>query len=59
MVVMFLLFLLQVFQRLSKHECDDADAGYRKQKVRLSPPFGLIPSWNGVKPAPCLSVKPT
>ena len=34
MSVMFLLFLLQVFQRLTKHECDDADAGYRKQKVR-------------------------
>ena len=34
MAVMFLLFLLQVFQRLTKHECDDADAGYRKQKVR-------------------------
>ena len=25
MSVMFLLFLLQVFQRLTKHECDDAD----------------------------------
>lgn len=61
MAVMFLLFLLQVFQRFTKHECDDADAGYRKQKVRhgFHPPFGLIPSWNGVKPAPCLSVKPT
>ena len=23
----------------------------------LSPPFGLIPSWNGVKPTPCLPVK--
>ena len=34
MAVMFLFFLLQVFQRLTKHECDDADAGYRKQKVR-------------------------
>ena len=34
MSVMFLLFLLQVFQRLTKHECDDADAGYRKKKVR-------------------------
>ena len=34
MVVMFLLFLLQVFQRLTKHECDDTCAGYHKQKVR-------------------------
>ena len=34
MSVMFLLFLLQVFQRFTKHEYDDADAGYHKQKVR-------------------------
>ena len=34
MVVMFLLFILQVFQRLTKHECDDAGAGYHEQKVR-------------------------
>ena len=25
----------------------------------LSPPFGQIPRWNGVKPAPCLPAKPT
>ena len=34
MVVMFLLFLLQVFQRLTKYERNDTCAGYHKQKVR-------------------------
>ena len=34
MPVMVVFFLLQVFQRLAKHECDDACAGYHKQKVR-------------------------
>ena len=34
MPVMVVFFLLQVFQRLAKHECDDAYAGYHKQKVR-------------------------
>ena len=34
MAVMILFFLLQVFQRFSKHECDDARARYHKQKVR-------------------------
>ena len=34
LLIMVGFFLLQVFQRLTKHECDDADAGYRKQKVR-------------------------
>ena len=32
--VMIVFFLLQIFQRLAKHECDDACAGYHKQKVR-------------------------
>ena len=34
MPVMVVFFLLQVFQRLAKHECDDTCAGYHKQKVR-------------------------
>ena len=32
--VMIVFFLLQIFQRLAKHVCDDACAGYHKQKVR-------------------------
>ena len=59
--VMILFFLLQVFQRLTKHECDDAGAGYHEQKVRhgFHLPSVRLPRWNGVKPAPCLSDKPT
>ena len=34
MPVMVVFFLLQVFQRLAKHKCDNACAGYHKQKVR-------------------------
>ena len=34
MPVMVVFFLLQFFQRLAKHECDDTCAGYHKQKVR-------------------------
>ena len=49
---MVVFFLLQVFQRLAKHECDDACAGYHKQKVRHG--FHLLSTEvlrNSVQPA--------
>ena len=58
--VMILFFLLQVFQRFAQHVGYDTNAGYHKQKVRHG--FHLLPVSfrdKGVKPALCLSEKPT
>ena len=41
MAVMVARFLLQVFQRFTKHKCDDTSAGYHEQKVRHG--FHLLP----------------
>ena len=55
--VMILFFLLQVFQRFTKHISDNASAGYQKQKVRHGFHLPSVRIRGGKVSSPCCACR--